>query len=72
MTTQAKAIGALEAQVAYLNKNFDQMSADVRAIRKIMDKAEGGWKVLVVIGGISSAVTVVLIKIATYLPFFNR
>jgi hypothetical protein len=43
------------------------MSADLKAVRSALDAAGGGWRVLVAVGGLSGAVTAVVVK---WMPFF--
>jgi hypothetical protein len=59
--------GRLEAEVKALTKSMEEMSADLKAVRSAMDAAGGGWRVLVAVGGLSGAVTAVIVK---WVPLF--
>jgi hypothetical protein len=59
--------GRLEAEVKALTKCVEEMSADLKAVRSALDAAGGGWRVLVAVGGLSGAVTAVVVK---WIPFF--
>jgi len=61
--------GRLEAEVKALTKCVEAMSSDLKAVRSAMDAAGGGWRVLVAVGGLSGAVTAVIVKWMPFLPF---
>lgn len=60
--------GRLEAEVQALTKTMEAMAADLRAVRSAMDAAGGGWRVLVVVGAVSGAITATAIKFLPFLP----
>jgi hypothetical protein len=45
------------------------MAADLTAIRSLLDQTKGGWQVIVVVAGLTSAITVMAIKILQFWPF---
>jgi hypothetical protein len=61
--------GKLEAEVASLKKSLDDMATDMKAVRSALDAAGGGWRVLVAVGGLSGAVTAVVVKWLPVIPF---
>lgn len=60
--------GRLEAEVQALTKTMEAMAADLRAVRSAMDAAGGGWRVLVVVGAVSGAITATAIKFLPFIP----
>lgn len=58
---------ALEVRFEGISKDLDQMSADVRAIRELLDQTRGGWKVLVAASGFSGVVGAAIMKVAPWL-----
>lgn len=46
--------GRLEAQVSQLIKDIDSLTANVQAMRDLMEQSKGGWRTLVFLGGIAS------------------
>jgi hypothetical protein len=60
--------GRLEAEVKNLTKSIEEISADLKAVRSLMDAAGGGWRVLVAVGALSGAVAAALIKWLPLLP----
>lgn len=61
-------IGALQADVTNLKADFAEVKDDVREVRDILLQARGSWKMLVIIAGFSSAITVMLSKLIAWLP----
>ena len=61
--------GKLEAEVASLKKSLDDMATDMKAVRSALDAAGGGWRVLVAVGGLSGAITAVVVKWLPVIPF---
>jgi hypothetical protein len=46
--------GALEAQVARLDRDTQEMMEDIKHIRSMLDAAQGSWKTLLAIAGVTS------------------
>jgi hypothetical protein len=61
--------GRLEAEVLSLQKQVTAMAADMSAVRSLLDQTKGGWQVIVVVAGLTSAITVLAIKILQCWPF---
>jgi hypothetical protein len=61
--------GRLEAEVISLQKQVTAMAADMSAVRSLLDQTKGGWQVIVVVAGLTSAITVLAIKILQFWPF---
>lgn len=55
-------IGRLEATVEQLAESQQRTEQRVQAIHDVVMSAKGGWKTLVVVGSISSALTTAVIK----------
>ena len=63
------AVARLEIQVERLETDFSEMKADLKAIRKTLDQASGGWRVMVMIGGFSAAMGALATKVISVWPF---
>ena len=61
--------GRLEAEVKALTKTVDDRAKDMKAVRAALDAAGGGWRVLVAVGGLSGAITAVVVKWLPVIPF---
>ena len=48
--------GRLEAQVDQLIKDMDVVTANVQAMRDLMEQSKGGWRTLVWLGGIAGTI----------------
>jgi hypothetical protein len=58
--------GQLEATVAQLEREIHETRKDVRELLTKVNKAEGGWKVFLLIGSACAAVGAVAAKLFTY------
>ena len=61
--------GRLEAEVISLQKQVAAMAEDMRAVRSLLDQASGSWHVIVAVAGMTSAITVLAIKLLPFWPF---
>jgi len=61
--------GKLEAEVASLSKVVETMAEDLRAVRSTLDAANGGWRVMVAVAGISGALAAAAVKFLPFWPF---
>ena len=48
--------GRMEATVEKLEQDVAEMKSDIKAIRDTLSQAAGGWKTLLVFGGMASAI----------------
>jgi hypothetical protein len=62
-------VARMEVQVERLEKDMAELKDDVKAIRATLDKASGGWKVLMLVGGASAAIATFITKMLTSWPF---
>jgi hypothetical protein len=46
-----------------------ELKGDVKAIRATLDKASGGWKVLMLVGGASAVIASFVTKVLASWPF---
>ena len=51
-----RTLGEHSADIANLQKTVDKISADVAAIKSAVDEGRGGWKVLMLMAGVSGTV----------------
>jgi hypothetical protein len=61
--------GRLEAEVLALQKQVSAMAADMTAVRSLLDQTKGGWRVIIAVAGMTSAITVLAIKFLPFWPF---
>jgi hypothetical protein len=61
--------GRLEAEVLILQKQVEAIAENMKAIRSLLDQTKGGWRVIVAVAGITSALTALAIKIVPIWPF---
>lgn len=62
-------VAKMEVQVENLEKDMADVKRDVKAIRTTLDKVDGSWKMLLVVGGFSAAVGGFVTKILSAWPF---
>lgn len=62
-------VAKLEVQVERLEQDMHEMKGDVKAIRATLDNATGGWRMFMIVGGISATIGGILVKIASMWPF---
>jgi hypothetical protein len=59
----------MEVQVERLEKDVAEMKGDIKSILATLDKASGGWKMLMLVGGLSAAIGGFMTKLMTVWPF---
>ncbi len=62
-------VARMEVQVERLEKDVAEMKGDIKTILTTLDKASGGWKMLMVVGGLSAAIGGFVTKVMTLWPF---
>lgn len=62
-------VAKMEVQVERLEKDMAELKDDVKAIRAVLDKADGGWRVLMIVGTLSAALGSFLTKMIPIWPF---
>jgi len=62
-------VARMEVQVERLEQDIAELKGDVKAIRATLDKATGGWKVLMLVGGASAAIAAFVTKVLASWPF---
>lgn len=65
-------IEALQEQVRQLHKDMQKMNATLSEINNTLSEARGGWKTLMLVGGIAAAVGAAFSKVATFLGWFPK
>lgn len=60
-------MGKHDAQIDHLERDVSELRTDVRAIREILDKADGSWRALMWVGGASSVLGALVSWFATKL-----
>lgn len=62
-------VARMEVQVERLEKDVAEMKGDIKIILTTLDKASGGWKMLMIVGGFSAAIGGFVTKVMTLWPF---
>jgi len=65
-------IGRHDAQIETLQEDMRSLKNDVHEIKLILSEARGGWKTLMMVGGISATIGALIAKIATALNWFPK
>jgi chromosome condensin MukBEF ATPase and DNA-binding subunit MukB len=66
MTTEQQ-IGALLADMNHVQEDVEEIKKDVREMRDILLKAQGGWRTLVILGTISAVLGGLVTKLIGFL-----
>ena len=61
-------VAVLEAEIRHLNETVDRIATDVAAMKSTMDQAKGGWRVVLLVAGVSGAIGAGLAQLAAWLP----
>ena len=59
-------IESLQEQVKLLHADMVRMNATLTSIQTTLSEARGGWKVLMMVAGVSSVVGGLFVKLATW------
>ena len=62
-----RTIGAFEAKIDRLEKDVSTLIKNQNEMLQILHQARGGWKVMVMVGGAASGITILLTKVINYL-----
>lgn len=62
-------LAKLEAHYEGLKEDMGEVRTDVKALRDMAEHAKGGWRTLMIVGGIGSVVGGMLVK---FVPFMGR
>lgn len=62
-------VARMEVQVERLEKDVAEMKGDIKSILATLDKASGGWKMLMLVGGLSAAIGGFTTKLLSVWPF---
>ncbi len=65
-------IGALQADMANVKDDLAEMRTDMREVLDTLSQAKGYWRVLVLIAGAASGVTVFLQWLISWVPFIPK
>jgi hypothetical protein len=64
VATHASDIRHIQEDVSTMAKNMEAMQITLTAIDKTLSEAKGGWKMLMIIGGVSGTVGAGLVQVA--------
>lgn len=62
-----RTVGNFEAKIDRLERDVAKLIANQTEMLQILHQAKGGWKVMVMVGGAASGMTIMLTKIINYL-----
>ena len=62
-------LGRLESDVTELKKKVDKMQISLDDISATLSEAKGGWRTLMIVGGIAGALGSLITKLVSMLPF---
>ena len=68
----AEAMGDLKARMIRVEHDQADMARDLKAIRSSLDQARGGWKTLMLVGGLAGAVGALVTKVVPFLGSLPR
>ena len=63
----AEAMGDLKARMIRVEADQIEMAGDLKAIRSALDQAKGGWKTLMLVGGLAGAGGALVTKVIPFL-----
>lgn len=61
-----RTVGNFEAKIDRLERDVSLLIANQTEMLQILHQARGGWKVMVMVGGAASGITILLTKILSY------
>lgn len=59
----------VEVKVDTIEETLGEVRADVKALRSLAEGAKGGWRTLMIVGGIGTAIGGALVK---FVPFLGK
>lgn len=62
----------LETEIKHLTEAVDKIAQDVAAMKSTADQAKGGWRVVLLVAGVSGAIGAGLVKLLAWLPAVPR
>lgn len=62
-----RTVGAFEAKIDRLERDVSLLIANQTEMLQILHQARGGWKVMVMVGGAASAITIMATKVLSYI-----
>lgn len=57
-------LGALLVRVSALEEDIRELTTDVRAVRDTLMQAKGGWRLMMIVAGLSGTVGALITKLA--------
>ena len=72
MTTNDREFGELSARVMHLENTLSELKDDMRAVRDTLNQAQGGWKTLMLVAGMSATIGGFIVKIFPFLSVMPR
>jgi len=63
-----RAFGRLEAEVDRMHEEVTALREDMKKVLEMMSQAQGGWKTLMMVGGMAGAAGAILTKAVAWWP----
>lgn len=64
----ARELGGLQARMKAVEDAYRGQSADIKTILTTLNEAKGGWKALMIVGGISGTIGALAAKLLPFIP----
>ena len=65
----ARELGGMEARLRAVEEASRGQGTDIKTILRVLNEAQGGWKTLVWVAGLSGLVGAVAAKVMPFMPF---
>jgi len=64
----AKQIGKMEAKLARVDKDVDELHRDVKSLLALANQQSGGWKTIMLVAGVAGTLGALVTKIGIFIP----
>ena len=68
MSTTERDIGSLQSDVEAMQRDLGVVKSDIREVRDIMLRAQGGWKMMVTLGTVCAFLGATAAKLLSFIP----
>lgn len=65
-------IEALERDIKHLREDVKEMSATLHEIHSTLSEARGGWKTLMLVGGVAATIGAAVAKVVSWVSFVPK
>lgn len=64
----ARELGGLQERMRAVEASQKTQGEDIKTILTVLSEARGGWKALMIVGGVSGAIGALIAKVLPFLP----